>query len=336
MSNVRKLFRAISPHLRMLLGKSIYNNIRAYYLFDSKSPFPLYEREKFDPKWDTYRKPMNDSREVVYIVSPTQRSGTNYLISLLNKHKDLHWPNNDEFPSEACLYSNSNNLKTYCGQTTSLWGKWTKNGKKSLEYQTKELLSSIGNGILDYAYKFVPKGKTLLLKTPDSHQLENLFLLFPNAKVIILNRDGRDTVQSFSKSWGQKLAFGLMCKRWSKRVSSINKFVESARNSGFSDQILQVRYDNLNNNTGAELSNILEFLNIDKTNYPFQEAENSPIFGSSQYKTNDKVQWVPLDKTKNFSATNNWNNWNNWQKKVFKWFAGSELIQLGFEQNNKW
>lgn len=328
---------------KMILGKKLYNEIRAKILFQNlNSPFPMKVRKaSFNIDWNRY-SPTDDSTIVedgvkaVYIVSPTQRSGTNFLSHMLSSHPDINFPSGPDLPSEHCLYIYSDYLKMYAYKTVNTWSKWIEGGDQVLEQHAKNLLSAMGGGILNYFSKYVRPGSTILFKTPDAGQLENFFHLFPQAKVVILLRDGRDTVESFSKSWGGRFTFKNICERWSKRVDSISDFINMANEAGLSDRHHVVRYDYLNDNPKEELSKILKFLKVDESKYPWEQVDQIPILGSSNHKGKNGVHWNPIKKDDKFNPNQKWLKWNSSKKETFKKAAGDNLIKLGFAENNQW
>ncbi|MEQ8243617.1 sulfotransferase [Fulvivirga sp.] len=322
---------------RKLLGKKLYNDLRARRLFrDLESPFPLFQETPFQMDWDSYES-VENLTNVAYIVSPTQRSGTNYLSHMLNMHPDLTFPAGDNLPDEQCLYTYSESIKEYAYNTVSTWSKWVEGGDRSLITHSKGLVSAMGEGVLNYFKRFTKPGATLLFKTPDAGHLENVFHLFGGGKVVLLIRDGRDTLESFSKSWGGDGAFGKMSERWSNRVDTILKFKDMAERSGRGDKLLFVRYDELNNNTNHELSVILDFLGVSKELFPWNELKNVPVLGSSAHKTKDDVvHWNPIEKNEGFNPNKKWLMWTEKKKNIFKKAAGDNLIRLGFAESNDW
>ena len=195
----------------------------------------------------------------------------------------------------------------------------------------------MGDGIRNYFSSFISEDKMLLLRTPDAGNLDSFFHLFPEAKVVILIRDGRDTVESFTKSWGGIGAFKKMCDRWSDRVDYIYRFMENADKAGFSNNYYLVRYDHLNNDTETELKKVLEFLDLDPSEYPWEKIAETPVLGSSTYKGGEEdVHWQPIAKTKDFKPDHKWKDWGSAKRKYFKKSAGNNLIKLGFEEDNNW
>lgn len=339
------MIKSLSATAKKLFGSSLYNDIRANYLFrDLDSPYPLYPDTPFNMDWSKLSaagsasapKPATEVK-AAYIVSPTQRSGTNFLSHMLDRHPELEFPSGADLPDEQCLYTYSEHLKQYAYKTVSTWSKWIDGGEPVLQEHARALVGAMGNGVLQYFAGFTKPGSTLLFKTPDAGHIDNFFHLFPQCKVVILYRDGRDTIESFSKSWGGKGAFRKMCERWSKRVDTIFEFVAMAERAGYSDRIITTRYDYLNDNAREELPKILKFLNVDVDKYPWDQIDEIPVLGSSSYKGDQgEVHWKPIEKDEKFKPTQKWLSWDKSKKDTFKKAAGDNLVKLGFAENNDW
>lgn len=326
---------------KKIFGKRLYNEVRAKFLFrDLDSLYPLYPDTPFAIDWGTYSlsdKAKKPRAKAAYIVSPSQRSGTNFLNNTLNRHPDLEFPWGPDLPGEQGLFTHTEHIKEYAYKTVSIWNKWVDGGQPALEQHTKALMASMGDGILEYFSGFAQPGATLLFKTPDTGHLDNFFHVFPRVKVIILVRDGRDTVESFIKSWGGRFTFRKICIRWSQRVDIIWDFIEKAQQSGFSDKVYLLRYDFLVDNTYEEIKNILKFLNVDEKKYPWHELDDIPVVGSSSLKDGgSEVHWRPVKKNKEIKLKQKWLHWNKRKKRVFKSIAGDNLVKLGFAENKDW
>jgi len=310
------------------------------------SPTPLLPPVAFHPQWQHYSsngKEMDNAnlimhqQQLVYIASPTQRSGTNFLNNVLKLHTNLFVPDEGNLPNEQFLYSFSHHLEAYATETVSLWGKWLNESQDVMDTHAKELMHHLGNGLLQYFYEYTPKEKTLLLKTPDAGNLHNFFHLFPHGKLIILVRDGRDTVDSFVKSWGGQTIFKKMCERWSQRIDQVNKVIEQANHSNKKNSYLLVRYETLNQDTSNQVKLMLDFLGLSPEKYQWDALEKIPVLGSSSFTGNQPgVHWKPMEKGDTFVPTEKWMHWSNEKKQIFKKYAGKNLIKMGFATDNDW
>ncbi|GAB4237947.1 MAG: hypothetical protein Tsb0034_13320 [Ekhidna sp.] len=203
--------------------------------------------------------------------------------------------------------------------------------------QAKRLMGFIGNGILSYFSEDLKSNQRLLLKTPDTGNIEDYFHLFPQTKVLILIRDGRDTVESFAKSWGGLATFKRMTRRWKDRIIQLESFQQRLNASGMKDKYLIVKYESLNENQEGEVMKALNFIGLEPDKYPWEALKKLPVLGSSDFRGESKeVNWKPLQKNDQFNPTGKWIEWSKGKKRTFKKIAGSELIRLGYEKDLNW
>lgn len=130
----------------------------------------------------------------VFILAPVHRSGTNYLTYILLLHPNFQLPN---LIWEDHVLMRSQLLAKYASQTSMSKG-WAKEIRGDEDY-SKSLLKHLGGGILSFLYEHIGKERRLLCKTPRGYHVGNFLRLFPNAKLLVLIRDGRDVVSSMVK-----------------------------------------------------------------------------------------------------------------------------------------
>lgn len=306
-----------------------------HYVFQPMMhPTPLYPPTHFNPHWNQYPavgQQLHPSSRLVYIVAPTQRSGTNFLSYLLSLHNHLTFPSGPNLPDEHFFLTYTNLLCSYCEKTVATWAKWSEGGETALQHNTKQLMGFLGGGIVNYMSQSIEPEQRLLLKAPDARNLANFPHLFPEAKLLLLIRDGRDTVHSFTKSWGGEAVFKKMCQRWAQRVDEINCFREQAEKSGRSGTYLLLRYDHLHTEAEAQMKKIIDFLDLDPKCYDWEGLVNAPVLGSSTFRgSQEGVNWQPVEKNQSFSPTDKWKLWNEQKRRIFKKYAGQQLVELGF------
>ncbi|MEO1051428.1 MAG: sulfotransferase [Bacteroidota bacterium] len=315
--------------------------LRGNYLFQPLDvPTPLQQPTRFEVNWKNYVSQNGSTKSahppVIYVVSPVQRSGTNYLNYLVNLHQELEFPDKNGFPKEQFLYSYSSEIREYAQKTIASWGKWVES-EEELNVHVKQMMGHMGTGLLNYLYSNISPDKTLLLKTPDSGGLNDFFHLFPNGKVAIIVRDGRDTVESFVQSWGGDGIFTKMTQRWATRVEQMLAFREEADQNGLSDRHYMIRYDLLNQHQKTEMEKLLDHFQLDKNKYDWDGMEKAPVLGSSTLRgTQEQVNWDPQQKPGDFNQEAKWASWTARKKQIFKQYAGEALIKLGFEKDNNW
>jgi len=192
--------------------------------------------------------------------------------------------------------------------------------------------------------------KTLFLKSPRVHETHLWQLAFPNSKIALLSRDGRDNVISSIKgsndrrSWHklphkikQKVNFHSgrfflnFSKDWSVKAEKFHSIQENTNLKKF-------KYENLNDSYKG-IEELLRFYELDHGKENVEKCMGAPVMGSSfgvEGKKITKPNWKPdYDKSK-FNFTGKWGHWNSLQKSTFKRIAGQQLIDLGYEKDLDW
>ena len=270
--------------------------------------------------------------EITFLLGVMPRSGTNYLANVLCCHKDVSAP---EPLWEDFFLSNSSALSKFERKCFRFWNeKWEAEPK----YLTrKNLRESMGNGLLDFISRTqscpelesVSKIK-LLAKTPTVRGLADFFDYFPNSKLILLVRDGRDIVSSGTKSFGW--SFDKAARDWSKAVQSITTFL--SKNNHFSESVMLVKYEDLYADEEATLTSILNFMDLDANKFDFEALNSLGISGSSELVDKQgKVTWnEKLKKSDEFSPVERWRKWPSIKQKRFDYLAGEQLDALGYKR----
>jgi len=123
-------------------------------------------------------------------------------------------------------------------------------------HSLKELANSLFNEIAESKHK-----KIFVEQTPwQGQRIDILNELFPDAKYIHMVRDGRDVAISFARTPWWHNDIGQNLERWHTEVRRI---IDSAAQILNANQILQVRYEDLVEQTETELKRICQFLAID-------------------------------------------------------------------------
>jgi len=108
------------------------------------------------------------------------------------------------------------------------------------------------------------QSRTLLEKTPMHLKYADVILnSFPEAKVIEVVRDVRGMcaswqARSVNQKWARKPIEGLI-DQWTRSLERTDRF---RNDQAIGDRILQVRYEDLRQNTAGSLKNIFEFLEM--------------------------------------------------------------------------
>jgi len=269
---------------------------------------------------------MND-KNVCFLLGVMPRSGTNYLANLINCHNNVAMPG----PIwEDFFISNSNKLSSFI---SSSFRSWNPSWDKERKIINKRLfLSCLGSGLLEYLNTQRANqddDKLLLTKTPTVRNLKNYFDVFPNNKLIILVRDGRSLIASGEKSFAWD--FEKACKDWARGINTINQFMRD--NAKLSNQILLVKYEDIYTDTHKEISRILNFLELEHSEYNWEEANEMGVSGSSEAVDSDgHVSWTSkVIKSESFNPLERFNNWPQAKKNRFSWLAGNAARSLDYD-----
>jgi hypothetical protein len=269
---------------------------------------------------------MNDAK-ICFLLGIMPRSGTNYLANLMECHSDVIIPG----PVwEDFFVSNSDKLNAFIKSSKKYWNpSWDRDNKL---LSKDKLLNCLGTGLLSFLDLQRTEQQTeqlLVAKTPTVRNLKNFFKLFPNNKIIILVRDGRNVVSSGEKSF--KWDFEKSSKDWANAVSNIREFIES--NKQFEDQILLIRYEDIYTSLNTEIKKVLKFLQLDEESFDWERAKNMGISGSSDtVDSNGEVTWEnKVEPSKSFNPMERYKSWPMTKKLRFEWLAGDETRYLGYE-----
>ena len=225
-------------------------------------------------------------------------------------------------------------LKQYINHTSKSWDKEIYGSE---QYQ-RLLFRSLGDGILSFLREQIEDDKQLLCKTPRANNIDNFSLLFPQAKLLVLIRDGRDVVASAVKTWPDRFfAFERSALTWARGARLMQNFMDSKDKELRGKSWELVRYEDLVQCPENVMRKILLFLGIDANKFDFERMKNLGLRGSSVHHGEmDTVHWEPVEKPKNFQPIGRWKSWNPRRKTIFKVIAGGELIRSSYVDSNNW
>jgi len=260
------------------------------------------------------------SSSTVFIFGMTQRVGTNYLQRLMSRHPDC--TNCPPIWEDYLLYA-SPHLVDFTNQVEKNWGPWKHKGPYK-----EELLECLGNGLISFlGYRAASRNHRLLTKTPSIKGLQYFPRLFPNARCVILIRDGRSVVSSLMA--GFKREFKESCRTWTNAA----EFLTSTRcdDSSFSKHHLIIRYEDLVSHTVDTLKIIFEYFSIESDDYDFDDIDETPIYGSSFFRGGEeKMHWKPVEISEDFRKMCRWQDWTDHHHKEFRKIAGKSMEALGY------
>lgn len=261
----------------------------------------------------------------IFIHGIMPRSGTNFLCDLLLLHPDCA---RARAPIREDLFLDaSDHLIAFAEAARAAWDPdWGEVGPDIVA----QLHAGLGSGLVSFLW--ADRGRRLLTKSPSVRHLDRFFLFYPRSRLLILVRDGRSVVQSAVSTFGWD--FDRACREWAAGADTIRRFqdAEAARASKWR----LIRYEDLVDQTEAELRRMLEFLDLDPARYGFEAARTLPVLGSCAFgRDSGPVHWNPVEKDPSFAPTARWRCWTDAQMARFDWLAGDQLRALGYDAENR-
>lgn len=256
------------------------------------------------------------SENLILVLGLFKRTGTNHLKDLLCCHPDCRF---SAIP-EDFLLAKSDLLLRYIRETYTAWGIA---GKR----KQPELLNHIREGLISLLSSDVEGPWRLVCKTPSVQGLDNLDELFPGAKVVVIVRDGRDTLESGRRSWDWLLP--EKAAEWRMNVFQLLRF--ERQHPG---RLLRIRYEDLVTDMNGVMSEVLEHCGLSEAKYDWQMAANLPVRGSSDIRHKGGVgatmHWRGEPRTSVFAPIGRWENWTPQDRLDFDRIAGQALRELGY------
>ncbi len=256
-------------------------------------------------------------QRTVFVLGVCPRSGTNMAARLLCLHPDADLP---EGVWEDYLLANGDDLIDYVDRCEHWWSQWGFDSDDRSGF-----IASLGAGVEDFLAQR-SGARITVTKTPRVHNLEFLPQLFPNAPAFVMVRDGRSTVESLMKTFDR--TFDEATLTWRDGMRTLKR---SLMQPNVARQVRVIRYEDLHGEMVDTLTSMLETSGLDPARFDMDEANSMPIFGSSELSTTDEVHWQPVEKTDGFDPTKRFAHWTQAQHDRFRWLAGEEQMNFGYE-----
>jgi hypothetical protein len=259
----------------------------------------------------------------IILLSACPRSGSNYLENLLALHPQCR---RSKVPEDFFL-ANSETLLNFCRSVADSWDDWW------LERLGGpfRLAIHMGTALLRFAHPAPkeddPAGDLhLVLRSPTTEGMATATILFPDARVLVVVRNGPATVESGRRSFGWPYEEAMLAWRQSvRRILSYLASIDGPR-------CHLVRFEDLIADPGREITRILVFLGLDPALYPFNRIDEIPVFGSSTFgrMNGERVHWRPVPKDSSFDPLARAQSWPLRRLVRFSWLAGAEQRRLGY------
>jgi hypothetical protein len=260
---------------------------------------------------------------LVFGVMP--RSGTNFVRDLAAMHRDVEADVGRlyEFPL------------LHAAEDAAAFGRdflryFPRNAEVLEEY---DLLAMLAGAWFRTLQEQSP-GKRILLKCPHVHNLTLAQYIFPDAKLILCLRDGRDVVDStlntFSRYSLTRKTFRQLADEWRLGTEAITTFAEGGENEN--DNTMVARYEDIVANPQHFVAEMLAHTELPPESYPWHQVDQMPVRGSSRSSAANEARWQPQAKPSDFNPVKRWAAWSDAQKTRFDKLAGRALELAGYER----
>ena len=256
----------------------------------------------------------------IILLSACPRSGSNYLENLLSLHPQCR---KSKVPEDFFL-ANSETLLNFCRSVAESWDDWwlQRLGGPS------RLAMHIGTALLRFAdpgpeEEGPVSDFRLMLRSPTTEGIAAATTLFPNARVLVLVRDGPATVESGRRSFGWPYEEAMLA--WRQSVRRVLSFLASA--DGPRCQL--IRFEDLTADPAREIARVIAFLGLDPALYPFDRVDEIPVFGSSSFGRTDGegVHWRPVPKDPSFDPLARAQSWPAHRLRAVRLAGGGRAAQ---------
>ncbi len=261
----------------------------------------------------------------ILIFGVMPRSGTNFVRDLVAMHPDVSADPGRlfEFPllhsaRDAAAYSRD--FLSYFRRNEEVLGE-------------HDILAMLAGAWLRELHAQVPE-KHILLKCPHVQQLSLARYIFPDAKLILCLRDGRDVLDSTQKTFSKfaltRKNFRQLAEEWRLGTEAIMTFDRGGINEN--RNVLVVRYEDIVADTEAFAKRILNHVGLDEDQFPWTEIKSLPVRGSSRSKADGEKRWKAEVKASDFNPVKRWTSWSETKKARFDRLAGTALELAGYER----
>jgi protein-tyrosine sulfotransferase len=264
-----------------------------------------------------------DHRPAVFVNGVLPRSGTNFIANALALH-----PTIAAFPRQIFEFP----LLEIAPGARALRHEWLAHypANEAIVHR-HELFAYLAAGWLADLQADAPD-RHLLFKSPHVRQLSLFRAAFPEDRLVLCLRDGRDvvasTLASFQKRRLTGKSFRQLVHEWRLATEAVLACAPGGPH-GHRHTIV-VRFEDMVTDHAAEMRRILAAAGLDAAVYPFDHLAQLPVFGSSSAKPSGQWQWQRSKRDATFNPVGRFENWPEARKRAFHHLAGDTLRRAGY------
>ncbi|WP_170411377.1 sulfotransferase family protein [Ruegeria atlantica] len=274
---------------------------------------------------DLARRARGDINTPILVLGVMPRSGTNFVRDLVSKHPDVSADPGRlyEFP-----------LLHAAGDAAAFTRDFLRYFPRNEEVMGKYDVLAMLAGAWFRELQAQDDAKHILLKCPHVQDLTLARYIFPDAKIILCLRDGRDVVESSLKTFSRysltSKNFRQLADEWRLGTEAIMTFDDTGKNAN-SDTMI-VRYEDVVADTHENVRRLLSHIGLAEDRYPWDEIDKMPVRGSSRSKVSNDDRWKPEEKSADFNPVKRWASWSDAKIARFDRLAGNALELAGYER----
>jgi protein-tyrosine sulfotransferase len=193
-----------------------------------------------------------------------------------------------------------------------------------------ELFGYLASGWLAALQAEAPN-RRLLMKSPHVRQIGIFRAALPRDKLVLCLRDGRDVIASTLATFEGGLlrkSFRQLVMEWRLATEAVLAFAPGGpRENG---NTVVVRYEDMVEQPRQVLRQILPMLDLDPADYPFDELDRLPVYGSSTSREQGRQSWQPVTRQASFKPIGRFASWPEHRKRLFDQLAGEVLQRAGY------
>ncbi|WP_170426005.1 sulfotransferase family protein [Ruegeria arenilitoris] len=293
---------------------------------NDKDFMPPVSQEQGQHLAELARRARGNINTPIVVLGVMPRSGTNFVRDLMSKHLDVAADPGRlyEFP-----------LLHAAGDAAAFTRDFLRYFPRNQEVMGKHDILAMLAGAWFRELQAQDETKHILLKCPHVQDLSLARHIFPDAKIVLCLRDGRDVVESSLKTFSRfsltSKNFRQLADEWRLGTEAIMTF-DSVAGANANEDTMIIRYEDVVGNTHENVRKLLTHVGLAEDRYPWDQIDKMPVRGSSQSKVSDDDRWKPEAKTSDFNPVKRWASWSDARKARFDKLAGSALELAGYER----
>jgi hypothetical protein len=247
----------------------------------------------------------------VFLLAPMNRSGTKFLKSVLLAHPRM----TQGFSLEDYSLAYSDKLLEFAASMARHWARST----EEKTHHRQRLIDAFGPFLLDFFSEGADTAQAdwLLLTTPRPWGIGNLFRLFPDSRLIILVRDGKDTVESASRTF-KGPGFRVWIDEWARGAGEVLRFADAERASR-GTRWEMVDFESLARDPEEVGRRLCKFLGLAAADVDWRAVKAGPVRGSSEHGGPSHQ----VARSKDFNPVGRAAGWSWLQRLQFQYVAGA-------------